>query len=359
MKRKKRIKKGPTSQTDAPEQRSERPTLKSLAFMTGLGVSTVSRALQDGPEISLQTKKRVQLAAEHVGYRPNRAGVRLRTGRTGQIVLVLNTDEQVGGFVSEMIYGISEYLAETPYHLTVSPYSRNQDPMDPIRYIVETNSADGIIISWTEPNDLRVRYMAEHSFPFATHGRTSTGIDHPYHDYDNFVFSDLGVRKLAELGRDRLMLLAPPPSMSYHYHMRDGFLDAVLKAGGVHVPFNTVTVHDPINRIRESVAELMASPLRPNGVISASDAATFALVAGIEDAGLRLGRDIDVVSKQSSQLLHLFRNELYVINEDVRLAGYEVAKAVIGNIGGVELPALQTIATPSLVEAATALKSQM
>ena len=42
-----------------------RPTLKTIAFMTGLGVTTVSRALKDAPEIGEETRKRVQLVARH------------------------------------------------------------------------------------------------------------------------------------------------------------------------------------------------------------------------------------------------------------------------------------------------------
>ncbi|TIU38179.1 MAG: LacI family transcriptional regulator, partial [Mesorhizobium sp.] len=49
----------------------ERPTLKTLAFMTGLGVTTVSRALKDAPEIGAETRRRVQLVAKQIGYRPN------------------------------------------------------------------------------------------------------------------------------------------------------------------------------------------------------------------------------------------------------------------------------------------------
>src|SRR4051794_23869559 len=162
-----------------------RPTLKTIAFMTGLAVTTVSRALKDAPEIGEETRRRVQLVARQVGYRPNRAGVRLRTGKTNVISLVLNTEEQIMGFVSDIIYGISEFLAQTPYHLIVTPYSRKNDPMEPVRYIVETGSADGIIISRTEPDDPRVRYMMERGFPFATHGRTDMGIKHPFHDFDN------------------------------------------------------------------------------------------------------------------------------------------------------------------------------
>ena len=65
----------------------KRPTLRSLAEITGLGISTVSQALRDSPEIAIETRKRVQLAAQQMGYRPNRAGVRLRTGKSNVITI--------------------------------------------------------------------------------------------------------------------------------------------------------------------------------------------------------------------------------------------------------------------------------
>ncbi len=64
---------------------------------------------------------------------------------------------------------------------------------------------------------------------------------------------------------------------------------------------------------------------------------------------LRLGRDVDVVSKQSSELLHLFRRELLVVNENFRLAGSELARAVLGWIGGKEPGSLQSLSKPSEV----------
>ncbi len=78
------------------------------------------------PEIGQATKNRVQLIAKQIGYRPNRAGVRLRTGKTNVISLVLNAQSEIMGLTSNMVYGISEVLSETPYHLTVTPYSREK-----------------------------------------------------------------------------------------------------------------------------------------------------------------------------------------------------------------------------------------
>jgi LacI family transcriptional regulator len=327
-----------------------RPTLKTLAFMTGLGVTTVSRALKDAPEIGAETKRRVQLVARQIGYRPNRAGVRLRTGKTNVISLVLDTEEQVGGFVSDMIYGISEALAQTPYHLIVTPYSRNNDPLEPVRYVVETASADGIIISRTEPDDKRVRYMSERGFPFATHGRTDMGLEHPFHDFDNYAFAAEAVKKLAALGRKRLALLPPPSNLSYFHHMRNGFADALLDCGLAEAPFPGVTVDHSIDHIRGRAAEMMRRPVRPDGIVSGAGGATFALVAGVEDAGFALGRDIDIVSKQASRLLHLLRPQLHVVNEDVRLAGFELAQAVMARIAGAPIASLQSLSRPGPVE---------
>ena len=122
---------GPSGTGDGESATAQgRPTLKTIAFMTGLAVTTVSRALKDAPDIAEETRRRVQLVARQVGYRPNRAGVRLRTGRTNVISLVLNTDREIMSFVSDIIYGVSEVLAETPYHLIVTPYSRSQDPSE-------------------------------------------------------------------------------------------------------------------------------------------------------------------------------------------------------------------------------------
>jgi len=329
--------------------RESRPTLKTIAFMTGLGVTTVSRALKDAPDIGEETRRRVQLVARQIGYRPNRAGVRLRTGKTNVISLILNTEEQIMSFVSDMIYGISETLAETPYHLIVTPYSSNHDPMDPVRYVVETGSADGIIISRTEPDDPRVHYMHARGFPFATHGRTEAGIVHAYHDFDNYVFAREAVRRLGELGRRRLALLPPPASLTYYRHTSDGFSDGLMEIGATAYALGGITIDHSIERIRQGIVEIMSRDIRPDGFVSGAGGATFGLVAGIEQAGLRLGRDVDVVSKQSSDLLQWFRPELHVVNEDFRLAGRDLAAAVLRRIEGEDPACLQTLALPRCI----------
>jgi LacI family transcriptional regulator len=335
-----------TSQPDAGQGDEKPPTLKTIAFMTGLGVTTVSRALKDAPDIGVETKKRVRLVAEQIGYRPNRAGIRLRTGRTQVISLVLDTSEEAGAFITALIYGVSSRIASTPYHLVVTPSFAGHDPMDAVRYVVETGSADGIIISRTEPRDRRVQYLLDRGIPFAAHGRTELGRAHPFVDYDNTRFAMLAIDKLMRKGRRRIGLIGPPPGLTFHGHMWEGFARGVEHAGVSQFPLRGLDMDAPIERIRDEARRIAERGDFPDGVIAASGSAAISFVNGFEAAGLTLGKDFDVVTKETVPLQQLIRGDLMVISEDFRAAGHLLADCVIRAINGVDPSALQIIMTP-------------
>jgi LacI family transcriptional regulator len=326
----------------------ERPTLKTIAYLTGLGVTTVSRALKDGPEIGEATKQRVRLIAQQVGYRPNRAGVRLRTGKTNVISLVLNTHDEGSGFLSALVYGISEVLAATSYHLVVTPYSLS-DPMEPVRYIVETKSADGIIISRTQADDPRVRYLQEHNFPFATHGRTAIETPHAYCDYDNSAFAKAAVHELVRRGRRKIGLLGPPLMLLYAHHTSQGFREAMSHAGPGVSSFDLSAANTdmPMEQIRSFAKQLGAASDRPDGIVVSSALTALALVSGLEEAGLS-AKDYDIVSKEGTMALEWFRKDIITINEDFHDAGRHLAKSVLEVIEGADPANLQYLAKPVL-----------
>ncbi|MGE7367848.1 LacI family transcriptional regulator [Neorhizobium sp. NPDC001467] len=324
----------------------ERPTLKTIAFMTGLGITTVSRALKDAPDIGAETKERVRLVARQLGYQPNRAGVRLRTGKTNVIALVLSIEQELMGFTSQMVQGISEVLGGTQYHLVVTPHSYEKDPMVPVRYILDTGSADGVIISRLEPEDARVRLMTERNLPFVTHGRTDMGIAHPFHDFDNEAYVYQAVERLVKRGRRRIALLAPQSRYSYHMHSRLGFERALGDFRATEIPMGRLTTETALDDLRTHSERLSRLAEPPDGIVSLSGSSTIALIAGIEAAGRRLGIDVDVVAKQSAEFLNWIRPEILTVTEDVRLAGRELARAVLARIDGVQPELLQSIGQP-------------
>lgn len=323
---------GPTPSILAEAGAHERPTLKTIAGATGLAIATVSRALKDAPDIGEETKKRVRETALRLGYRPNRAGVRLRTGKTNVIALILSTEADIMNHTSRLIYSIANALRGTAYHLVVMPYFPDQDPMEPVRYVVETESADAIILNQTRPDDPRVAYMAQHGFPFATHGRTAMGLDHPYFDFDNEAFARVAVRALAQRGRQRLYLIPPPRAQNYGLHMRNGFLDACAQHGVIGEIAEIFDSDSGADAVEAACNARFSQLPAPDGMVSASTTAAMAAVAGAEAAGYDIGADFDLVAKEAIRFLKRFRKEIIVIHEDVSRAGDFLAHAVMAAI---------------------------
>lgn len=332
---------------ERPGVGGERPTLKTIAFITGLGVTTVSRALNDAPDIARSTKDRVRMVARQIGYRPNRAGVRLRTGKTNVISLVLSLETEVFGITPHIVAGISGFLAGTPYHLIVTPYRLGSDPLDPVRYIAETGSADGIIFSRTEPRDPRAAYLHERGFPFATHGRTEMGLVHPYFDFDNERYGEIAVDRLARLGRRRIALLAPPLRYTYARHMTAGFLRGIERNDLVDVPVHAIDTDSSDAEIAAEIGRMMAGPRFPDGLVCGSAAAAISAVVAAETAGRVIGRDFDVAVKESFGLMKKFRAPIEVVHEDFHSAGAALARAVLRTIEGAPPEELQTLEVPS------------
>lgn len=323
----------------------KRPTLKTLAEITGLGISTVSQALRDSPAIAEETRRRVKLAAQQAGYRPNRAGVRLRTGKTNVITVVLNPQDEGAGFFADFVFGISNGLAGTAYHLVVTPYSL-EDPMAPIRYIVETASADGVIMSRAQPNDQRARYLHENGIAFAMHGRTELNFPHPYHDYDNEAYAYKAMEILKARGRKRVALLGPPHELSYYVHTNRGFERGLRDFGLEAFPIGSANIDQGLDTIRKLGHELAQAEHGPDGIICSGVTAAVVIAKGMEDGGKCIERDFDVVSKHTTTLIAVTGPKIISIPEDFRTAGYRLAKLLIQSIDGVPAEELQEIVGP-------------
>lgn len=323
-----------------------RPTLKTIAELTGLAVTTVSRALKDGPELNAETKARVRAVAEEIGYRPDRAGVRLRTGRTFVISLILDQNDEIADFARRIIIGISSVLHATPYHLVVMPLFRDADPMDPVRYVLDTRAADGIIFTHTRPLDARVRLLLERDFPFVTHGRTELASPHPFHDYDNHAFAHQAASRLLARGRRRLALIRPPREFTYYQQMVHGFMQPIAEAGAASTVIEGVDLDTSPGELRAFARRLAASPERPDGIVCASEIRCVALMAGLQDAGLVIGRDVDVIAKQTSDLLDHVTPAIDSIGEDLVFAGEELARILLRRIAGAPMAELQSLGAP-------------
>ncbi|MGJ8527896.1 LacI family transcriptional regulator [Maritalea sp.] len=311
-----------------------RPTQRTIADRAGVSVGAVSRALSNDEKIAEHTRVLVHKIAKEVGYEPDRAAQRLRTGRTQVISLVLPPHEEIFGFGSSLIQGISDGLNGSAFHLVVMPDFGLENQDDAIRRTVKNRLADGVVFSRTEPTDHRVKYLLEEDFPFVCHGRTELATEHPYVDYDNFAFSSQAAQRLIERGASKLIIVLPPDNLTFRQHLLHGFMNAVRQAGVDFEILEGATLDSPSEKIRQAVQDRLEAPNPPDGVVCPGEVSGLAVLAAIHDAGLQPMKDVDVIVKQTSGLFNLVRPEIESLYEDLPEAGFRMAKLLLRRIAG-------------------------
>jgi LacI family transcriptional regulator len=312
--------------------------------MSGLAVPTVSRALNDAPDIGNDTKVLIRKIAAEIGYVPNRAGVRLRTGRTNVISLVMSTEHD--NHTARLISSVAGGLQGTRYHLNVTPYFPKDDFMQPVRYIVETASADAVILNQIEPEDPRVAYLMEKKFPFATHGRSKWADQHAYYDFDNHAFGYQAMETLHARGRRNVIVVAPPWAQNYSQHLVTGLQSCAEKHGMALKVMPGVTSDHQIPQIVDNVRETLSQDPSIDAIVTANTTAAMAAVSALEHKGRTLGNDIDVIAKEAISFLKLFRSEILTLPEAVGAAGEFLAKAAIHAIQEPTTPPMQFLEVP-------------
>jgi len=306
-----------------------KPTLKTISELSGLAITTVSRALSNAPDISISTKEKVKKIADEIGYIPDRAGVRLRTGRTNVISLIMSTDSEIMDMTGRLISSIALGLRGTPYHLNMTHHFPGDDPMKPIKYIVETGSADALIFNQVQPNDPRVHYLIEKRFPFTMHGRSCSNEKQSFVDYDNGEFAKIAIEKLVKKNRKHILMITPPQNQSYGLEMVQSAKNTAEKHNISLIIAPIITSDSSITLISDTVSKQVINNKKIDGILVGTPKGAMAAVAGFEKLNLSIGQDIDIVAKDAVNFLKLFRNQIIVINENVEIAGKKLAEAAI------------------------------
>ncbi|MBB4191382.1 LacI family transcriptional regulator [Rhizobium aethiopicum] len=325
-----------------------KPTLRTIATIAGLAVTTVSRALSDAPQISLETRQRVHRIAREIGYLPDRAAQRLKTGRTNVVAILLDPHEEVVGFTTSIMYGIAKALKETPYHLVVAPNFLSTTNAEAAEYIIRNHLADGLIFTRTEPLDARVRLLLEAGFPFICHGRTEFSTPHPYVDYDNFTFAYEATRRLIAKGRTKVAVILPPKRLTFCQHILHGFMTAVREAGIAYEVPEKVDLDTPADVLRDFVRARAAAPDAPDGFVCPGEVSALAVIGGMSDAGRTLATDYDIVAKETSRLLTQLQPKVDTIHEDLTAAGEDLGRMLLQRINNPDAEDLHLLLPPQI-----------
>jgi len=335
------------TKTTSGQPTKKRATLRTIAELTGLSQSTVSLSLRGGASLKEETRRRIAEVAASVGYVPDRAGVRLRTGKTNVIALVLDGVEDSIDFARHMIGGIGDAIQGTRYHLNVSPEFDRTHSVQTVRYILENRTADGIVITHTTARDPRVQLLMDADFPFVTHGRTEFYSPHAFHDFHSEEFVRLSVERLAAQGCKSVMLVIGSDTTN-NYHTIVTNFERVAARLKLETRVVGRTGEQTAAQLREFGRELARDPNRPDGIVCDSEMRAICLISGLGDEGLRVPQDLQFVCKQTSGVLPALFPAIDTIEEDIFAAGGELTRLLLRRIAGEPAETLQSLAEPTV-----------
>ena len=182
-------------------------SLQDLANLAGISRSTASRALNDNPRISKETRRKVKELAQAHGFVVNRRARDLRLQRTHVISVVLMIDMRSRQHMSdlffmEMLGAIADASAAQDYDLLLShtPYAENLE--ETIARIARRS--DGLIIVGQERQHHRLNTFADSGKPFIVWGQSVPSKRYPVVGIDNFEGGKMVTRELIETGRQKM-----------------------------------------------------------------------------------------------------------------------------------------------------------
>ena len=283
--------------------------LKQLSDELGLSPTTVSRALNNYPEVNEHTRERVKLAARKHNYRPNSRATRLATGRAMTIghVIPMNSTEVFNPIFGEFIAGASRAYSKRGYELSLT--MAEEDAEDSIyREIASRGSVDGVIVHAPRVNDSRIALLQELQLPFVIHGRDfNNTTEYSWIDVNNRRAFYQATKLLVDLGHKNIALVNGSETLNFAVRRRQGYVDA-LQDVNIDIQADMMYAGDLTEANGfEAASKALARKNPPTAFLVASYVGALGVRRAIHNVGLQMGRDISVIIHDDE--LSYFQND--------------------------------------------------
>jgi DNA-binding LacI/PurR family transcriptional regulator len=311
-----------------------------------VGRGTVSRVVNDSPQVSEEARQAVQKAIAELGYVPNRAARALVTQRTDSVALVVSeSQDRVFGepFFAGIVRGISAVLAETQLQLWLamaqSPAERQR-----VEHHLTNQHVDGVMLLSLHDADPLPALLERRGLPIVLGGRPARMLHSDaflaYVDADNVGGARSAVTYLLELPRRRVAVIAGPQDMAVGVSRLEGYREAFEQAG-LAIDERLIAYGDFSEASGEAATrQILARCPDVDAVFAASDLMAVGAMRALRDLRRRVPDDVAVVGFEDSAIARQTDPPLTTVHQPVEAMGREMAKLLLARIGGAEASAV-------------------
>ena len=185
-------------------------------------MTTVSRIINDRPDVADQTRQRVLRVMDEIGFAPQSAWRQIRSGRTGLIAVHVPTEFNPPGYRLIMAAALGVEDAGYLINIITRPLSDAE-----LLGLFRSRQVDGIILLEIELEDRRPEVLRDHGFPFVDDRPPSGQHGLSFVDLDVEAGIDTAFEHLVSVGHRQIALVIAPPVVQDRTH---GFAASALRA---------------------------------------------------------------------------------------------------------------------------------
>lgn len=279
-------------------------TIKDIAKKCGVGVSTVSRAMNNHPDINPKTKDMIMQVIKETGFAPNNNARNLK--RTDAKCIALLVKGIGNPFFTKMIQVIEEETKNRKYAMVLRHVDNSEDEVAVAMELIKEKRLRGIVfLGGTFYHDREVLERLNVPFIFSTIGISEVS-EEERQAYSNIAVDDKLESKrmtdyLLDLGHKKIAIIAEGPRECSVGQLRlEGYLKAFADRGLETDPDLIVYVDEKIERYSMENGYLTAQKLLKTGkdftaIFAIADNLAMGACRAMIEAGKEIPRDVTVV----------------------------------------------------------------
>jgi LacI family transcriptional regulator len=332
------------------EPKMTKLTLEEIAKKAGVSRSTVSRVINEKPNVRAEVRRRVLEIVEEADYQPNFAARSLASQRSHVIGLVfprtvhtLFTDP----YFPRLTQGIAQACNQFDYTLALFMLDTHEEERRLFPRISRQGLLDGIVVQVGQMEDELIARLSETDMPLVVAGRPVGIPEVSFVDVDNVAGSYNAVSHLIRLGFKRIGTITGPLSTTTGLDRRQGYQDA-MHARWLAQDEQLIVEGDFTETSGYFAAQRLLEH-EPDALFVASDAMALGALRAIRDANLSVPQDIAMVSFDDLPPATTADPPLTTVRQPIRRMGIKLVETLLDIIENGKNPPRRIIFDTELV----------
>lgn len=325
-----------------------KPTMGDVARLAGVSKKTVSRVINDSPQVNDATRAGIKALISDIGYKPDPQARGFAFRRSYLVGMIY--DNPTPQYVVNVQLGILDGLKGTDFELVVHPCNRNSDTfIEDARKFIEMQKLYGVVLTPSVSEDERLaETLREIGCAYVRVASVELDMQRRMIVTNDRAGSREAARHLAGLGHSRIAMIAGRRSFRSAHERQSGFEDGLAEFGfrppKRYLLQGDYTFESGLAR----GADLLDLDPPPTAVFAANDEMAAGVLQALHVAGLKAPEDLSIVGFDDFETATRVWPRLTTVRTPARKIGLLAAQSLLA-FGDEEVPPGPNQTIPELI----------